>query len=222
MEYEQRAERQRRRQEAAVAEDAAARKQAVEARPILGRIANATTPKPTVGETQAVKVWDVGALGERQVAAAIEATSVEVLHDRRIPGSKANIDHIAVGANGVFVIDAKRYTGGVEVRDKGSWRKPDTRLYVNGRDRTKLVTGMHDQIEVVRAALGDDVELSVHGVLCFVGVEIPLLRFNPWTVKGVSVVWPKALHKLLDANGPLSAPERVVIADHLEAALPEA
>jgi hypothetical protein len=34
---------------------------------------------------------------------------VAVLHDRRIPGSRANIDHIAIAATGVWVIDSKRY-----------------------------------------------------------------------------------------------------------------
>ncbi len=42
-----------------------------------------------------------------------------VLHDRRIPGSKANIDHIVVGPAGVFAIDTKRYTGKIERRDHG-------------------------------------------------------------------------------------------------------
>ncbi|MEO6532232.1 MAG: nuclease-related domain-containing protein [Pseudolysinimonas sp.] len=31
------------------------------------------------------------------------------LRDRRIPGSKANIDHVVRAPRGVFVIDAKRY-----------------------------------------------------------------------------------------------------------------
>lgn len=33
------------------------------------------------------------------------------VHDRRIPGSRANIDHIAVAATGVWVIDTKNATG---------------------------------------------------------------------------------------------------------------
>ncbi len=38
-----------------------------------------------------------------------------MLHDRRIPGSRANIDHIAIATSGVWVIDAKRYKGKVQV-----------------------------------------------------------------------------------------------------------
>jgi len=33
-----------------------------------------------------------------------------ILHDRRIPGSRANIDHIVVAPSGVWIIDAKRYS----------------------------------------------------------------------------------------------------------------
>jgi hypothetical protein len=36
---------------------------------------------------------------------------VHGVHDRRVPGCKAIIDHIAVSPGGVYVIDAKKYTG---------------------------------------------------------------------------------------------------------------
>jgi hypothetical protein len=34
-----------------------------------------------------------------------------LLHDRRIPGTRANIDHLAVTPTGVYVIDTKKYQG---------------------------------------------------------------------------------------------------------------
>jgi len=46
------------------------------------------------------------------VAAALDnccRPEVVVLHDRAIPGSRANIDHIGIGPTGVWVIDTKRY-----------------------------------------------------------------------------------------------------------------
>jgi len=46
------------------------------------------------------------------------------LHDRRVPGTKANIDHVAVGAGAVWVIDAKRYQGLVEHRDRATCGAP--------------------------------------------------------------------------------------------------
>jgi hypothetical protein len=72
---------------------------------------------------------------------------VRVLHDRRVPGSKANIDHLSVGPAGVFVIDAKQYSGALEKRDLRGWFRVDERLYVAGRDRTKLVEGVAGQAD---------------------------------------------------------------------------
>ena len=41
---------------------------------------------------------------------------VELLHDRRIPGRRSNIDHLAVSPSGIWVIDSKRYAGRARVR----------------------------------------------------------------------------------------------------------
>ena len=45
------------------------------------------------------------------------------------PGSRANIDHVAITRSGVFVIDAKNYTGKVQKIDKGGWFSIDLRLF---------------------------------------------------------------------------------------------
>jgi nuclease-like protein len=36
-----------------------------------------------------------------------------VFHDLAVPGSPANVDHLAIGPTGVFVIDSKQWTGQV-------------------------------------------------------------------------------------------------------------
>jgi len=127
-----------------------------------------------------------------------------VLHDRLVPGSRANIDHIAIGPSGVFVIDAKKYTGQVEARDVGGLFRTDVRLFVNKRDRTKLVDGVLHQVEVVRTALGPDfADVEVHGVLCFVGAEWGWFMRTK-RVKGVTALWPKALPEHVSVDGSLS------------------
>ena len=127
-----------------------------------------------------------------------------VLHDRLVPGSRANVDHIAIGPSGVFVIDAKKYTGQVEVRDVGGFFRTDERLYVNNRDRTKLVEGVLRQINVVRTALGEDFsDVEVRGVLCFVGCEWGWIMRTK-RVEGVTALWPTALSDHVSATGPLS------------------
>jgi nuclease-like protein len=157
-EYEKRSTRELAKKEQRVAEDAEWRRSIKERRPVLGRIAAAMTPIPQIGpESQPTAAWKIGTEGERRVAEVLaSASGIEVLHDRLVPGSRANIDHIVVGPSGVFVIDAKKYKGAIEVRNVGSLFRLDERLYVDGRDRSKLVEGVLGQIEVVRTALGEE------------------------------------------------------------------
>lgn len=126
---------------------------------------------------------------------------ISALHDRRIPGSKANIDHVAVGPAGVYVIDAKKYTGGVEAEE---------RLYVGGRDRSKVIDGVRWQAEVVQACLATaQARITVDGVVCFVVAEWPLVFRRPVQLRGVTALWPKALGELVGKTGPLD--DRTVI-----------
>jgi len=65
--------------------------------------------------------WAKGAEGERLTAAALAAlprAQWRVLHDVPWPGRpRANLDHVAIGPGGVFVIDSKNWSGAVAVRD---------------------------------------------------------------------------------------------------------
>ena len=78
-----------------------------------------------------------------------------VLHDRRIPRRTSNIDHIAVGPSGVFVIDTKRYQGArVKKAYLGPiWNPGPAQLMVQGRNRTNLVSKTLPQSEAVSRAL---------------------------------------------------------------------
>lgn len=216
-EYDRRAAKERARQEAALERDAQQRAARREARPVLGRLVNALVERPPEpAESQPTQAWKVGAAGERRVAEILDATSCFVLHDRRIPKSKANLDHLAVGPAGVFVIDAKKYEDKqLEVRDKGTFFKPDPHLYVGGRDQTKLVTGVKRQVEVVRTAL-DGSDVTVHAVLCFVGGRWPGLFSNkPLHVSGVTATYPVALGKLVAQEGTLTAEQIQEIGERL-------
>jgi hypothetical protein len=105
--------------------------------------------------------------------------SVIALHDRRVPKSRANIDHIVIGSAGVYVIDAKRYRNAkIAVRRSGGFLSPvRTQLMVSGRDRTKLVEAMDWQVTAVRAALSNSAEFAdvpITAALCFIDAEFPL------------------------------------------------
>lgn len=143
----------------------------------------------------------MGAAGEERVGRMLdEARSprVAVLHDRRIPGSRANIDHLVVTPGGVWVVDSKKYKGQVERRIFGGILRPrEERLFVGNRDKTSLVDGMRKQMDHVERAVSD---VPVVGVLCFVDSEWGLFA-KPFTIGDVNVVWPSKFRTWLDGGG---------------------
>lgn len=172
-------------------------------------------------DPQSTKAWAKGSQGERKLAAHLVRTVGDravMLHDRRIPGSRANIDHLVVAASGIWIIDAKSYNGKVEQRDIGKWLKTDYRLYVNGRDQTKLVGGLARQINAVLEAI-EDADIRVSAALCFVDSEWGLFS-NPFHQGGVLVTWPKKLSEAIAEPGSLSPKMVMNVADRLAAALP--
>lgn len=186
--------------------------------PKLGGLILALSDDP-----QSTNAWASGAKGEALLGARldqIDSESVAVLHDRRIPGTKANIDHLVVTPGGIFVVDAKRYVDKrPELRVEGGILRPRMeKLLVGGRDRTKLVEGVLGQVERVRAALeGNDV--PVRGVLCFIDADWPLIG-GSFSVREVAVVWPKRLSKMLDEAG--GEVDVLSVRDRLAAAFPPA
>lgn len=142
------------------------------------------------------------------------------LHDRKVPRSRGNIDHIAIAASGVWVIDAKNYKGRVEQRDVGRWFTTDKRLYVGGRDRTKAIDGLAWQVEAVRAAL-DEPGVAIHPVLCFIEADWKIFA-KPFRQGGVWVTWAKKLAEEIALAGPLTSAQVTNISDRLAIALPVA
>lgn len=125
-----------------------------------------------------------------------------VMQDRRIRGTRANIDHITIGPSGVWVIDAKRYKDKrPELRIEGGIFRPRVEpLRIGGRDGNKFVGGMKSQVERVRETLADDT-IPISGVLCFLEADWPLLG-GSFIVDEVHVVWPRLLVKrMLEAPG---------------------
>ena len=180
-------------------------------------------------EPASTRVWEQGARGERAVAARLDELAgahVEVLHDRamrRANGriSNANIDHLAVAASGVWVIDAKSHHGRLEVRRSGGLFSPRVeRLYIAGRDKTALLQGLGNQIAAVTAALtAVAAAVPVQGALCFVGTELPWFGE---TIGGIPLVGRRGLARLLKRPGDLAAEDRLAIAQFLASRFPPA
>jgi hypothetical protein len=189
--------------------------------PILGRLALALADEPDAGRS-----WETGAVGEQRFGAALDQMvdrGVLVLHDRRLVPSKANIDHIAIARNGVWVIDAKRYRGLVTKVDKGGWLRADIRLTIGGRDRTALADGVLRQVDRVRQCVSDNVgdQIPVRGALCFVDAEFRLFA-KPFEVRGVLVSWGKALRERLVEPGPLTVEQQTEVHRQLARSFPPA
>lgn len=195
------------------------------AHPRLGGLLLALTEEPAH-----TRVWAQGAAGERAVAAALDAlVDIDVLamHDRVLPRpdgrpSPANIDHLAIAASGVWVIDAKTHKGSLEVRRSGGLFSPRVeKLYIGGRDRSSTVEGLRRQVAAVRDALDSvHADVPVRGALCFVGTELPW--FGSSSIDGVPLVGRRGLAKLIKAAGELSAQDRPSVAEFLATRFPPA
>jgi hypothetical protein len=184
----------------------------------LGGIALALSEDP-----HSTSAWAYGANGEVKLGKLLDSLREEgmaVLHDRRIPGSRANIDHLVVAPWGVFVIDAKNYKGRVERRDRGGFFSTDYRLFVGGRDRSSLIAGLTKQVDAARAALQPEfADVSVCKTLCFVGADWSLFA-SPIELGGAHVLWPRALGKLIRMKGSLNQEQVAAIERQLARRLP--
>jgi len=183
----------------------------------LGKLARFLSDDP-----QTTRAWAEGAAGEERVAQVLHerlGDQAVLLHDRKVPGTRGNIDHLVIASSGVWVVDAKKYRGKVEQRDVGGWFKTDLRLYVGGRDRTKTVNGLEWQVDAVTRAL-DAEQVPIEPALSFVGAEWPIFFAKPFRLHGVWVSWPAKLAELIAAPGPLSIDDIDRVARQLSARLP--
>lgn len=110
--------------------------------------------------------WEKGADGEAHTAEVLHAgLSAEwtVMHDVRWPGrDRANIDHVAVGPAGIFVIDSKNWSGRVSIAGGV--------LLQNGRRREQAVAGCAEAALAVARRVPDLAD-HVSPVLCFTREE---------------------------------------------------
>ena len=189
-----------------------------EAHPRLGGFLLALSSTP-----QHETAFARGAEGERKVAAGLERRisegTVILLHDRRMPGGRGNIDHLAVAPSGVYVIDAKAHKGKVRIV------RPllgDEKLLIAGRDWSRLLDGLDRQVVAVRQVLEgvSGADAPVQGVLCFTNADLPWLRTAK--MRGHLLMYGRALAKKLNSDGPLTAESVKSVARTLAAALPSA
>ncbi len=148
-------------------------------------------------ERPSTHAWECGAIGEERLGTRLNRLiddGVAVLHDRRIPGSRANIDHLVITPAAVWVIDAKRYKGRPERKTEGGLFRPRTEsLRVGGRDRTHLVDGVLNLTRLVQQTVCNT---PVKGALCFVDADWPLSA-PAFSVRDVVVATVRRLTRLI-------------------------
>ena len=154
--------------------------------------------------------WAAGAEGERRVAAALEDLPGRwvVVHDRLLrPGrSEANLDHIAIGPGGVYLIDAKNRAGTVTEHEGGLFQHR-TR---DGVRETASLAAELKKVHGMAAYMAAESDAAVVPVLCLAGTRADDFG-DPRLVRGVWVVPVAAL------SGWLRARDLVIPSDRLAA-----
>ena len=147
---------------------------------------------------RSAELWERGAEGERataQALAALPAAEWAVFHDIAWPGrALANVDHVVVGPGGVFVIDAKNWSGRIAVKDDV--------LLQNGRRREPAVAGAAEAALAVATLCPMIVPQHVFPVLCFARDE----RVTGWA-RDVMVCSTSTVVEMLTSREPVLPPE---------------
>jgi len=132
----------------------------------------------------------------RRLEALLAGSGVRLLNDRRVPGARATIDHLAIGPRGITVIDA--------VRESGRARVVGGRLLVDDEDRTTLVRDVLRHVAIIRLGLAAWPNLPIGGAICWVEPG-GLPRVRKLSLGGVLIDGPRVLAEELRGPGPVSS-----------------
>ncbi|MGW2740532.1 nuclease-related domain-containing protein [Streptomyces sp. NPDC001288] len=166
----------------------------------------------------------IGAEWERQTAVLLRPLGRygwHVLHDRQLPGSRANLDHVLVSPCGtaVVVLDTKRWHAGMDTRLVGG------RVHCGPQDRHGQVEAVARYADRVHQAIGM-AGVVVWPLLVVHGSRIPGGRLEARADKWPGPVWvlgPDWLVPTL-ASAPSGADARraAALAGRVAAVLPSA
>jgi Nuclease-related domain len=146
------------------------------------------------------RAWQRGAAGERHVARLLEPLVQHgwgVEHDLRVPGSKANIDHVVIGPPGIFVIDAKHYRGRLHLSHDGQ-------LWHGRYFLAPTLSTTRWEADKLQARIGA-ADVAVVPIVAVWGAAVP---FGQVTAHDVTVVPARRLPGLLRSLPPTLTPER--------------
>ncbi|MFD4143046.1 nuclease-related domain-containing protein [Streptomyces sp. NPDC058572] len=163
--------------------------------------------------------WVVGAAGEartaRLLAPLVRKGHAVVLHDRAVPNSRANLDHLVFTVAGAAYVDTKNWTSG------------KSRLTVQGGI---LRYGRYDQSRALQTVVWEAEQaarvlgIPVRPVVAVHGAKVPAPR-GRMEIGGVTVVEAKRLRGLLRSLPPQpgwDSARMAAVGQQAEQALPPA
>jgi Nuclease-related domain len=146
-------------------------------------------------------VWRRQAVLQRRTAGALQPLQQEgylVMHDITLPGWPASLDHLVVGATGIWVIESRR--GPLAARRKGTapWR-------ANG-DVAAPLRGLRSAAAAIADALAGDASFPVRPLLCVHGAIWP---GSGRSVEGITLVTLRQLAGVVRQGSPPLPPPNV-------------
>jgi hypothetical protein len=145
--------------------------------------------------------WRRGAVGERRTArllGPLEREGWAILHDLAVPGSRANLDHLAIGPGGVFVIDSKQYRGRLQL-------DPSGRLWHGRYPLAPTLRAVGFEADQAAQVLTDP-DVVVVPIVAVHGTQVP---WGKVVMDGVPVVPARRLPSMLRQLPAVLGPERV-------------
>jgi hypothetical protein len=145
--------------------------------------------------------WRRGAVGERRTARLLdplERHGWAILHDLAVPGSRANLDHLAIGPGGVFVIDSKQYSGRLQLDSSG-------RLWHGRYPLAATLRAVSFEADQAAQVLPDP-GVAVVPIVAVHGAQVP---WDKVVTDGVPVVAARHLPSMLRQLPAVLGPERV-------------
>ncbi|MEV7887485.1 nuclease-related domain-containing protein [Streptomyces sp. NPDC002817] len=134
--------------------------------------------------------WAIGAAGERRTARMLRPLTwtrrYAVLHDRGVPRSRANLDHLIVGRSGLIYVDTKNWTS---VASK-VLVKSDGQLWYGDYPQGPAVSTVRWEADQVQRVLG----WPVHAVIVVHGARLPEERIH---LDGVTVIQARDLRRYI-------------------------
>jgi hypothetical protein len=147
------------------------------------------------------RAWRQGAAGERRTARLLdplERHGWAIFHDLAVPSSRANLDHLAIGPGGVFVIDSKQYSGRLQLDSSG-------RLWHGRYPLAPTLRAVSFEADQAAQVLPDP-GVAVVPIVAVHGAQVP---WGKVVTAGVPVVAARRLPRMLRQLPTVLGPERV-------------